>query len=204
MNADDVVTDDRLKAAEHFIEEEEGAASRFGPRLELLITTLLVVMSLFHLYAAAAIVPTTVLRPVHVGFVLLLIFLIFPATKKLRNRLMWYDVLLGLLGVATIVYLLAGGDDFWDRSTFPDNWDVAFGIAFVVLVLEACRHRTSTARTRSPIRLATGRAARPPAPSRSMSRRSTMGRRRRIAASPVAKIRRSPVRSWVPMSTATR
>ena len=100
------------------------------------------VMSLFHLYAAAAIVPTTVLRPVHVGFVLLLIFLIFPATKKLRNRLMWYDVLLGLLGVATIVYLLAGGDDFWDRSTFPDNWDVAFGIAFVVLVLEACRRTT--------------------------------------------------------------
>ena len=142
MNADDVVTDDRLKAAEHFIEEEEGAASRFGPRLELLITTLLVVMSLFHLYAAASIVPTTVLRPVHVGFVLLLIFLIFPAPKKLRNRLMWYDVLLGLLGVATIVYLLAGGDDFWDRSTFPDNWDVAFGIAFVVLVLEACRRTT--------------------------------------------------------------
>ncbi|HMN76552.1 MAG TPA: TRAP transporter fused permease subunit [Burkholderiaceae bacterium] len=142
MSADDVVSDDRLKAAEHFIEEEEGATSRFGGRLDLLITTLLVVMSLFHLYAAAAIVPTTVLRPVHVGFVLLLIYLIFPATARLRNRLMWYDVLLGLLGVATIVYILVGGDDFWDRSTLPDNWDVAFGIAFVLLVLEACRRTT--------------------------------------------------------------
>ena len=142
VDAGDVVTDDRLKAAEQFIEEEEGATSRFGGRLDLLITTLLVVMSLFHLYAAASIVRTQVLRPVHVGFVLLLIFLIFPATKRLRNRLMWYDVLLGLLGVATIVYILVGGDDFWDRSTMPDTWDVAFGIAFVLLVLEACRRTT--------------------------------------------------------------
>ncbi|WP_024537401.1 TRAP transporter permease [Comamonas badia] len=142
MAADDTVTDEQLKAAEQFIEEEEGAASRFGGRLDLLITTLLVVMSLFHLYAAASIVPTQVLRPVHVGFVLLLIFLIFPAARRLRNRLMWYDVLLGLLGAATIVYILMGGDDFWDRSTLPDHWDLAFGVAFVLLVLEACRRTT--------------------------------------------------------------
>lgn len=142
MAADDTVTDEQLQAAEQFIEEEEGAASRFGGRLDLLITTLLVVMSLFHLYAAASIVPTQVLRPVHVGFVLLLIFLIFPAARRLRNRLMWYDVLLGLLGAATIVYILMGGDDFWDRSTLPDHWDLAFGVAFVLLVLEACRRTT--------------------------------------------------------------
>ncbi len=140
--ADDAVADERLKAAERFIEEEEGATSRFGGRLDLLITALLVAMSLFHLYAAASIVRTQVLRPVHVAFVLLLIFLIFPATKRLRNRLMWYDVLLGLAGVATIAYMLMGGDDFWDRSTWPNDWDVVFGVAFVVLVLEACRRTT--------------------------------------------------------------
>ncbi|MEZ5608397.1 MAG: TRAP transporter fused permease subunit [Burkholderiaceae bacterium] len=136
------VEDERLKAAEQFIEEEEGAVSKFGGNLDLVITTLLVVMSLFHLYAAAWIVPTQVLRPVHVGFMLLLVFLIFPAVPRLRNRLMWYDVVLALLGVATIVYLLMGGDDFWDRSTFPDNWDLFFGVAFIVLVLEACRRTT--------------------------------------------------------------
>ena len=136
------VEDERLKAAEQFIEEEEGAVSHFGGNLDLVITTLLVVMSLFHLYAAAWIVPTQVLRPVHVGFMLLLVFLIFPAVPRLRNRLMWFDVVFALLGVATIVYLLAGGDDFWDRSTFPDNWDLFFGVAFIVLVLEACRRTT--------------------------------------------------------------
>ena len=127
------VNDERLKAAERFIEEEEGATSRFGGNLDLLITTLLVVMSLFHLYAAAWIVPTQTLRPVHVGFMLLLIFLIFPATPRLRNRLMWYDVVLAVVGVATIVYIIMGGDDFWDRSTLPNQWDVAMGVAFILL-----------------------------------------------------------------------
>ena len=99
-------------------------------------------MSLFHLYAAVAIVPAQVLRPVHVGWTLLLVFLLFPIAARYRNRLMWWDVVCAALGVATIVYLLAGGDDFWDRNTLPDRADVFFGVTFVLLVLEAVR-RTS-------------------------------------------------------------
>jgi len=136
------VSDERLRAAERFVEEEEGAVSRFGGALETLITALLVIMSLFHLYAAVSIVPTLTLRPVHVGFMLLLVFLIYPATPRLRNRLMWYDVVLALVGVATIVHILMGGDDFWDRSTMPDRADLVYGIVFVLLVLEAARRST--------------------------------------------------------------
>ncbi len=136
------VSDERLRAAERFVEEEEGAASRFGGVLQALVTTLLVSMSLFHLYAAVSIVPTLTLRPVHVGFMLLLVFLIYPATARLRNRLMWYDVVLALLGVATIVHMLWGGDDFWDRSTMPTRLDVWLGAIFVLLVLEAARRTT--------------------------------------------------------------
>ncbi|MEZ5605001.1 MAG: TRAP transporter fused permease subunit [Burkholderiaceae bacterium] len=136
------VSDERLRAAERFVEEEEGAVSRFGGALETLITALLVIMSLFHLYAAVSIVPTMTLRPVHVGFMLLLVFLIYPATPRLRNRLMWYDVVLALVGVATIVHILMGGDDFWDRSTMPDRADLVYGIVFVLLVLEAARRST--------------------------------------------------------------
>jgi len=136
------VAEDRLKAAGQFIEEEEGATSQFGGVFNHIIVALLVAMSLFHLYAAAWIVPTQTLRPVHVGFMLLLVFLIFPAAARWRNRLMWFDVVLALLGVATIAYLLQGGDDFWDRSTFPTQMDLFFGVAFLVLVLEACRRST--------------------------------------------------------------
>ena len=137
-----VIDDARLAKAEAYIEAEEGATSRHRGWLGLVTTTLLVAMSLFHLWAAVDIVPAQVLRPVHVGFMLLLVFLLFPIAARFRNRLMWWDVACALLGVATIAYLLAGGDDIWDRNTLPTNSDVFFGVAFVLLVLEACR-RTS-------------------------------------------------------------
>jgi len=139
---DGVVSDAQLKRAEAYIEEEEGAVSRFRGWLAHATTILLVAMSLFHLWAAVDIVPAQVLRPVHVGFVLLLVFLLFPIAPRYRNRLMWWDVACAALGVATIVYLLMGGDEVWDRSVTPNRTDVAFGVLFVLLVLEACR-RTS-------------------------------------------------------------
>ncbi|HVE48950.1 MAG TPA: C4-dicarboxylate ABC transporter permease, partial [Casimicrobiaceae bacterium] len=131
-----------LKAAERYLEQEEGAVSRFRGVLSVITTTLLVVMSLYHLYAAIDIVPAVVLRPVHVGFVLLLVFLLFPTAQRFRNRLMPWDVVFALGGVATIVYVLLGGDDFWDRNTLPTATDRWMGLVFVLLVLEACR-RTS-------------------------------------------------------------
>src|SRR5882672_3408542 len=118
---DGTVTDAQLRKAEAFIEEEEGAVSRFRGWLAHATTLLLVAMSVFHLYAAIDIVPAQVLRPVHVAFVLLLVFLLFPIASRYRNRLMWWDVALAALGVATIVHLLLGGDDFWDRNTTPSN-----------------------------------------------------------------------------------
>ena len=142
MEAVPTVDEGRLKKASAYIEEEEGATSRYGGWLAQLTTTLLVGMSLFHLYAALEIVPAQVLRPVHVGWTLLLVFLLFPIAARYRNRLMWWDVVCAALGVATIVYLLSGGDDIWDRNTLPNRTDVFFGVAFVLLVLEAVR-RTS-------------------------------------------------------------
>jgi TRAP-type uncharacterized transport system fused permease subunit len=96
-------------------------------------------MSVFHLYAAIEIVPAQLLRPVHVGFVLLLVFLLFPVTARFRNRLMPWDVVLAAAAVTTIGYLVLGGDDFWDRNTLPDEVDRWMGLVFVLLVLEACR-----------------------------------------------------------------
>jgi TRAP transporter 4TM/12TM fusion protein len=55
---------------------------------------------------------------------------------------MWWDWLAAALAVAIVVYALQGGDDFTDRNTSPDNWDIAFGISLIVLVLEAMRRST--------------------------------------------------------------
>ena len=78
-------------------------------------------MSLFHLYAAYAIVPTQELRYTHVAFTLVLSFLLFPVAMRFRNRVRWWDIVPGIVAVATIVYALWGGDDFTDRATSPDR-----------------------------------------------------------------------------------
>jgi TRAP transporter 4TM/12TM fusion protein len=55
---------------------------------------------------------------------------------------MWWDWLLAAAGVATTVYLIAGGDDFFDRSIVPNDWDIVFGVALGLLILEAMRRTT--------------------------------------------------------------
>src|ERR1700712_865318 len=133
------VSEEALKKAEAYIEEEEGAANRMTGKMAGFLTLVAVIMSLFHLYAAYAIVPTQTLRPVHVGFVLFLSFLIFPIAPRFRHRIMWWDWLAALLSVAVIVYVLMGGDDFSDRNTMPDPLDIVFGALLTLLVLEAMR-----------------------------------------------------------------
>ena len=107
-------------------------------------TAIAVAMSLFHLYAAYAIVPTQELRYIHVAFTLVLSFLLFPLATRFRNRVRWWDVVPGIFAVATIVYALWGGDDFTDRATVPERWDVIVGIVFIVLLLEATRRTTGS------------------------------------------------------------
>ncbi len=138
----DGVSDAALARAEEMIEREEGVQNRHRGWLAALVGTALVVMSLFHLYTAYYIVRPEHLRATHVAFVLALTFLIFPVARRFRHRVMWWDWLLAAGGIATTVYLIAGGDDFFDRSILPTDWDVAFGVLLVVLVLEAMRRTT--------------------------------------------------------------
>src|SRR6266481_8135272 len=137
-----VVSDEALLKAESFVEQEEGAANRLMGWAGKISTTIAVVMSLFHLYAAYAIVPTQELRYTHVAFTLVLSFLLFPLATRFRNRVRWWDVVPGIFAVATIFYALWGGDDFTDRATLPDRWDVIVGVIFIVLLLEATRRTT--------------------------------------------------------------
>jgi TRAP transporter 4TM/12TM fusion protein len=134
-----VISEEALHKAEEFIEAEEGAANKLKGWLAGFITLAAFVMSVFHLYTAYAIVPTQTLRPVHVAFVLCLCFLVFPVSPRFRHRIMLWDWLAAAMSIAIVVYLIQGGDDFTDRNTLPDNWDIFFGLALIGLVLEAMR-----------------------------------------------------------------
>jgi TRAP transporter 4TM/12TM fusion protein len=136
------VSEAALARAEEMIEREEGIHNKLSGWLAAFVTTVAVAMSLFHLYTAYAIVRPEHLRAIHVAFVLFLSFLIFPVARRFRHRVMWWDWLLALAGIATAAYLIAGGDEFFDRSIVPNDWDIAFGVMLALLVLEAMRRTT--------------------------------------------------------------
>jgi TRAP transporter 4TM/12TM fusion protein len=137
-----VISEEALKEAEKYIEEEEGPSRRLTGKMDTFITVVAVIMSLLHLYAAIGVVITQVLRGVHVMFVLFLSFLVFPSFKRFKHRIIWYDVVLSLLGIAVIVYMLIDFDDFIYRAVVPTVWDKLFGITLILLVLEATRRTT--------------------------------------------------------------
>src|SRR5215207_2029928 len=142
LTAHGAISDEALRKAEEFVEAEEGAANRLPGRAAAIVTSIAVAMSLFHLYAAYEIVPTQPLRYTHVAFVLVLCFLLFPFARRFRNRIQWWDVLAAGAAVCILAYAIGGGEEFTDRATSPDRFDVVLGIIFIVLLLEATR-RTS-------------------------------------------------------------
>jgi TRAP transporter 4TM/12TM fusion protein len=64
---------------------------------------------------------------------------VFPVAQRFRHRIMWWDWIAALLSIAVVAYLLQGGDDFTDRNTSPEPWDIFFGIALILMVMEVMR-----------------------------------------------------------------
>ncbi|MEO7150224.1 MAG: C4-dicarboxylate ABC transporter permease, partial [Burkholderiaceae bacterium] len=85
------VSEEALARAGKYVEEEEGAANTLHGWRSSFVRWVLFGMSVFHLYAAYDIVATQILRPIHVGFVLFLCFLLFPISPRYRHRIMWWD-----------------------------------------------------------------------------------------------------------------
>jgi len=95
--------------------------------------------SIFQIITAAFHpVSTQVLRAVHVGFLLLLVFISFPALGKGRpwQPLAW---LLGLAGMATAFYQWHFEADLIQRSGDLTSTDMVVGLTLIVLVFEAAR-----------------------------------------------------------------
>ncbi|MGQ0676782.1 MAG: TRAP transporter permease, partial [Rhodospirillales bacterium] len=136
------LSEDARAKLEHYIEEEEGEFNRLGGWIGTAIAAVAVFVSLFHLYAAYDIVPAHVLRPAHVGMVLALCFLLFPAAHRFRDRIRWWDYLLAAASAGTILYVLSQGAYFGDRATMPTGPDYLVGVVFIVLLLEGTRRAT--------------------------------------------------------------
>jgi TRAP transporter 4TM/12TM fusion protein len=104
-----------------------------------------VAMSLYHLYALSGItlVTSVKLYAIHLGFSLLLIFLVYPITSKSRSiktQFPVYDLFLGMIGVLTSTYVIVFYHDFIFRiDNAPTLLDLIVGGICILLVLETTR-----------------------------------------------------------------
>ena len=146
----DMLSEEERLKVEEFIEQEDGAVHKFTGLYGKFLTGIAVVMTVFHLYAAASTVDQQSLREIHVAFALGLVFLLFPMVKSWRNRIAPWDIAAAAVVVAIIWYMMTGGtwislegsDDFLDRYVDPNKMDIAVGAVLILLVLESTRRAT--------------------------------------------------------------
>ncbi|KXS45618.1 MULTISPECIES: TRAP transporter permease [unclassified Candidatus Frackibacter] len=110
--------------------------------MAIIITIIAVGMSLFHLYTAGfGVLLALKQRAVHLGFLLVLIFLLYPAKKKWMDnkKLLFIDYILAILGAVVTSYILINYMELVRRAGIYTNVDeIMAGIA-IILVLEATR-----------------------------------------------------------------
>lgn len=103
--------------------------------------------SIFQLYTSIfGVLAAQLQRSIHLAFALGLIFLLFPASRKAKDRqkrsrfqLVWYDAVLSLLGVAVGLYWLFNYHSLMMRVGTLTTLDIVIALLAIVLVLEAAR-----------------------------------------------------------------
>lgn len=101
-------------------------------------------LSLFHLYTAwRGPLVTLMHRAVHTSVVMALIFVLYPFSKKSSKKApSILDWLFALGSIALGVYIIVNYKELVMRAGLPNKTDVLFGVAAILLVLEAARRIT--------------------------------------------------------------
>ncbi len=123
------------------IEELMTKTREYKGFMAILITIIAISASVFHLYTAlvGAFFALTQ-RSIHWIFMSVLIFLLYPASrKKGQEKLKLYDVVLALLSIAGGLYILVDMENIVNRAGAPTQLDIILGIIMVLIVLEATR-----------------------------------------------------------------
>lgn len=123
---------------------ESGRYRELHGAMKYLMYAVGVGMSCFHLYTTVfgtlSVIPQ---NATHLGFALLLIYLLFPLSKRKGvDQLNWAKVInygLIIMAVASSLYLLLQWETVQLRVGIPNTWDIVFAFVTVVLVLEGTR-----------------------------------------------------------------
>ncbi|MEO8082164.1 MAG: TRAP transporter permease, partial [Caldimonas sp.] len=122
--------------------QEHGQRRRLGGAVLLFSTAAALTFSTYQLWMAAfAPLSSLVMRSLHVGFLLLLTFLLYPAVRRGRqlDRVPWFDWLLAATGFGLAFYQWVFEADLIQRAGDPTSIDLVVGVIIIVLVFEGAR-----------------------------------------------------------------
>ncbi|WP_245830995.1 TRAP transporter permease [Sediminibacillus massiliensis] len=134
-------TDDEQKALLEKYDQESAVRQLTGFMAKFVFFGLLA-FSLYQLFATTIYpLPAQMHRSIHIGFGLVLIFLLFPARKKsrLNGKIAWYDYILAALGFGVGAYWPLMYEEIVMRAGEINQMDLLVGTIAVLLVLEATR-----------------------------------------------------------------
>ncbi len=132
----------KLRGKEKKARAEETSESRklYG-RAAAIVMIFAVFTSVFHIWMNSASLMIAIKKnAIHLGLILGLTFLMYPATSKSpKDRPSKLDWVLSVLGVAVGVYILFTYDSLIERSLVPNTVDLVFAVIAILLTLEAGR-----------------------------------------------------------------
>ena len=141
--------DEGIALAKKIVEEEEGLGRQPAGFSRLVIPTLAVAWSLFQLSIASFwILDSTLVRAIHLGFALSIIFLNYPMLKKTRlgldflstkARIPVLDYCLAIVAGVAALYIVIDHSGMVERVGMPILRDLVFGVLLLVLLLEGAR-----------------------------------------------------------------
>jgi TRAP transporter 4TM/12TM fusion protein len=121
--------------------QEHGAQRKLaGTTLKIMVAVALAFSTYQLIVAAFHPLSSLVIRSIHVGFLLMLTFLLYPiSVRQPLNRIAWYDWLLAALGFGVSLYHWIFEADLIQRAGDPTTADLVTGAILIVLVFEASR-----------------------------------------------------------------
>lgn len=122
--------------------DPESATRKVGGPLGWIIFFGLLAFSIFQLYASITqSVPRQILLSIHLGFALSLIYLLFPASRKIKkkNKVAWYDIILSIIAVGIGAYWPIMIETIVNRVGTLTPLDLTVGTLAILLTLEATR-----------------------------------------------------------------
>ena len=122
--------------------QEHGHTRNLGGWVLKTVALAAIAFSAYQLTMAAfSPLSSLVARSLHVGFLMLLTFLLYPAVqrRKPETRIPWHDWLLALGGFGLSFYQMIFEGDLIQRAGDPTMLDIVVGTVVIVMVFEAAR-----------------------------------------------------------------